>query len=563
MTTIGDSIASRPKLIVAGFVPLDQSSHWFSELASFKTEGCELGLAVRIIVLRSTEVHLAATLSADPVLEPLPAMAVDVDNFVTQVITFADAAEILEPLWARLDAEKPSRSDLIYFPQGHPILIRGVGLWLAERPPERRPNVFFRIIGDELTDLVTGRFKARASFYRLACADLRTRLGQERVFFLVNSVAKARSVSRVCCRRSFMMPHHFGRPAANVLAADPMKPTIYVHLNMRSGRLATNLGDIIRRVAAIEPSVRFLIRVPVQLSKTIAALEPEIVSFVEILSPEQSIADYLANLARCTIVLLAYEAQPYKALTSGVFTEAASLGKPVVVPGGTWMAQRIAEGFGVGMVFEDHTAGTVAGVLLDALQTSDQLGAAAREIAPRLSEETGCRRFIEKMIALSQTAPDMEPRYQIGDEIDFSDVLDSRCFMRNGWGDTEPWGVWTVAGHAELTLRLEADPGRRLILNAFAFAFLGKRNAPVSVRVSAAGQQIAEWVFDGVISKADQPRWLTALLPAHVSEYPGRVVDISFEIDAPKSPFAEGLSGDRRMLGLGLCKLSLTSAVLP
>jgi len=63
-----------------------------------------------------------------------------------------------------------------------------------------------------------------------------------------------------------------------------------------------------------------------------------------------------------------------------------------------------AGGYGVGMVFEDRAAGSVAGVLLDALQSCERLGAAARQIAPRVGEETSCRRFIEGMIALSQTA---------------------------------------------------------------------------------------------------------------------------------------------------------------
>ena len=559
MTIISESTASAPKLIIAGFEPLDQSSHWFNELASFKTEGSGLGLAVRIIVRRSTEALLGASLSADAVLEPLPALEVTADNFIGQMVTFGDAAAILQPLWDRLDAEKLGGSDLIYFPRGHPVLIRGVGWWLAEQPPERRPNVFFRIIGDELTDLETGRFKPRAAFYRLACADLRTRPGQERVFFLVNSTAKARSVSRVCGRRPFMMQHHFGRAVA-VPAPVPVTPIVYVHLNPRSGRLAANLGDIIRRVVATEPSVKFLMRVPVELSETIAAPEPDIGACVEILPAEQSTADYLANLARCSMVLLAYEAQPYKALTSGVFTEAASLGKPIVVPAGTWMAEKIAEGYGVGMAFEDPAAGSVADVLLHALRSSDRLGAAAREIAPRLGKETGCRRFIERMMALAADPPDMEPCYRIGDEIDFSDALDSRGFMRTGWGETESWGVWTVGRHAELTLRLEPDAGPRLILNVFASAFLGRRETPACVAVFAAGRKLAEWVFDTAGSQAGQPRWLTALLPAQGSEYPGHIVDISFEVDAPTSPFAEGMSGDRRTLGLGLRKLLLTSA---
>jgi glycosyltransferase involved in cell wall biosynthesis len=518
-------------------------------------------LAVRILVLRSTEALLGASLSADAVLESLPALEVNADNFIGQMVTFGDAEAVLQPLWARLEAEKLGGPDLLYFPRGHPVVIRGIGCWLAAQPPERRPNVFFRIIGDELTDLETGRFKPRAAFYRLACADLRGRPGQERVFFLVNSKAKARSVSRVCRRRPFMMQHHFGRPAADVPAPLPVTPIVYVHLNPRSGRLAANLRDIIRRVVAAEPSVKFLIRVPVELPEAIAAPEPEIVAAVEILPAEQSTADYLANLARCTMVLLAYEAQPYKALTSGVFTEAASLGKPVVVPAGTWMAEKIAEGFGVGMAFEGPAAASVAEVILQALRSADQLGATAREIAPRLGEETGCRRFIERMMGLAADPPDMEPRYRIGDEIDFSDALDSRGFMRMGWGETESWGVWTIGRRAELALPLEPDAGPQLVLNVFASAFLGKRTTPARVRVSVAGRKIAEWVFDAAGSPPGQPRWLTAPLPASACEFPGRIVDISFEVDAPTSPLAEGISGDRRTLGLGLCKLLLTSAV--
>ncbi len=549
---------SHPKLIIVSFEPLDQSSHWLNELVSFKTEGSALEMSVAILALRSTDADVAASLSAQAVLSPLPALDVTADNYVTELVAFSDAADMLEPLWAMLEAEKLTAHDLIYFPRGHPILIRGIGAWLARRPQEQRPSVFFRIIGDELTDLDTGRYRARAALYRLACSDLRTRPGQDRVYFLVNSKAKARTVSRVCRRRPFMMQHHFGRTFSGAPDAAPAPPIIYAHLNNRSGALAENLGEIVQRVARAEPSVRFLIKAPAKFADSIARLKRKDASYVEIVSQEQSIEDYFTNLTRSSLVWLAYEAQPYKALTSGTFTEAASLGKPVIVPQATWMAEKIAEGYGVGVTFSDSTVRTVTDALLSAVRGSDQLGAAARAIAPRLSIETGCRRFIEGMIELAGTTPDMEPRYQIGDEIDFGNALDSRCFMRNGWGATEPWGVWTVERRAELELRIHAKPGDRLVLNALAHAFLGKQRDPVRVRVSAAGQQIAEWVFEA--GRLNQPRWLTASLPSQTKESSDGILRVTLEIDMPRSPLSERMSADPRTLGLGLSRLSLTAA---
>ncbi len=99
------------------------------------------------------------------------------------------------------------------------------------------------------------------------------------------------------------------------------------------------------------------------------------------------------------------------------------------------------------------------------------------------------------------------------------------------------------------------------MLNAFANAFLGKRNQPVRVAVSVAGQQVAEWAFDPTMFRSSQPRWLTAQLPPDASDDPSHILKISFEVDAPKSPLSEGLSIDPRTLGLGLYKLSLNTVV--
>jgi glycosyltransferase involved in cell wall biosynthesis len=548
------------RLVIPGFAPLDHSSHWFNELLHFKNECLELGLIPRIIVPRATEAGVAAEIDADPILDPLPALGVNAENFVASTVTFADTVNLFAPLRAWLEAECLDSSDIIYFPQGHPILIRGIGGWLSEQPDGQRPAVFFRIIGDELTDLDTGRFKPRAAFYRLASADLKQVPGQERVFFLVNSSAKARAVSRVLRRRPFMMQHHFGRAAGPAPVTEPAGPTVYVHLNARSGRCLANLGEIIALVCAAEPAVRFLLKPAGDISQALAALGLEERPLVEILPRDMNTADYFKNLARSTLVLLAYEAQPYRVLTSGVFTEAASLGKPVIVPDGTWMAEKMAQGYGVGLSFEDPSVQSMADAILKGIQAAHQLAAAAQEIAPRLAEETGCRRFIETMVALSRTTSDMEPVYRIEDEIDFSDALDSRGFMGQGWGETEPWGAWTIGGRAQLSLRIGARPDGPLFLNAFAHAYPARQDkAGLKVRVYCDDEPIAEWKF-GSTADSSQPRWFSAPLPA--SDRLDEVLKLDFEIEGATSPYSEGLSQDQRLLGMGLYKLSLNKLSL-
>jgi glycosyltransferase involved in cell wall biosynthesis len=547
--------AAATRLVIPGFEPLDFSSHWFNELLHFRNESLDLGLTPRIVVPRSTQQHVAAEIGADRSLDALPAFA---EDLFRSTVAFADTAKFSAPLRAWLAAECLGSSDIIYFPQGHPILIRGIGRWLSEQPDGKRPAVFFRIIGDELTDLDTGRFKPRAAFYRLAAADLDHAPGQERVFFLVNSSAKARSVSRVLRRRPFMMQHHFGRPPETTPAADTISPTIYVHLNDRSGRCLSHLRETIQRVCAVEPAARFLLKPSGDISQAMAALDLEDSPFVEILPRELNTTDYFRNLARSTLVLLAYEAQPYRFLTSGVFTEAASLGRPVMVPDGTWMAEKIAQGYGVGMVFAEPSARSIADVILKALQASRQLASAAQKLAPRLAEETGCRRFIETMVALSKSAPDMTPVYRIEDEIDFSDALDSRDFMGAGWGETEPWGTWTVGSRAELSLRTGAKPDGPLFLKAFGLAHLPRQGSEINVRVYCGGQRIAEWKFNSREQQENRPRWLSAPLPA--SEMPSGILQFIFEIEGATSPHAEGLSGDKRVLGLGLVKMSITAS---
>jgi hypothetical protein len=299
-----------------------------------------------------------------------------------------------------------------------------------------------------------------------------------------------------------------------------------------------------------EPSTSFILHSRELSGEARISLESQLASFVDLLPAEQDTAEYFANISRSTIVLLAYEAQAYKISTSGVFVEAAGLGKVVVAPGATWMAEQMANGGGVGTTFSEPTADSVVTALLQALRDSHRLGALACSLALHVRHANSSERYIERMIALSRQKPDMQLIYQLGEEVDFSDAFNSHGFMRDGWGEIEDWGVWTIRNHAELTFRF-ARP-RALVMRAFVQAFLTASHSRIDVRVSAGRWKVARWAFSLGSEAGGKPQWRQAFI-RQINR--GDTLNISFSIDAPTSPLAEGISSDQRTLGMGLRKL--------
>ena len=325
-------------------------------------------------------------------------------------------------------------------------------------------------------------------------------------------------------------------------------------MNKYSGRLIGELRQILHRIAVDAPSIRFIVNSRALSRETRGALETEMASQVEFVAEQQDTAEYFATISRSAIVLLAYEPQAYIIGSSGVFIEAASLGKVVVAPGATWMAEQMAAGFGVGTTFAEPKAAPVAEAVLQALSNFRRLGALAGLLAPRIRKANSSKRYIEQMIELVRQQPDMQTNYQLGEEIDFSDAFDSHCFTGAGWGEVENWGVWTVRRRADLHFGFVSS--RPTVLRALVQPFLTKTHPRIDVRVCVGPREVAQWTFSLDGEAGGKPQWREALIrPIEGTN----TLDISFAIDAPTSPFAEGISGDQRMLGLGLRKLIFRS----
>jgi hypothetical protein len=548
--------AARRKLVIVGFNLANQWSHHYNELLGYREAAGTLGLVPHILVPRSAEPALATALSAAPVIDLVPPMAdITTNNLVDQLIAFADTKKHLASLWDAIETHELKSADILLFPVSYPVVLAGLGEWLASRPRERRPSVFFRFKGGEMIDRASGHINYAAILYRLACSELRQQPGQERVFLLADSLPLASTLARFCCRRAFMMPlpMYFGSAASDETAAS-VPHVVYVHFNERSGRLIRELGNIMQLVTATKPAIGFTIKTSGLFSEERASLEAQCGSLGHVLPGEQDTAEYLENFSKCAIVLLPYESHAYTTGSSGVFIEATSFGKVVVVPAGTWMEQQLVAGCGAGTTFAEPRAEPVAAALMRAIAEFPRLSVRARECAPEVRKQNSCAQYIEQMMTLAGQVPDMEPICDLGDEIDFSNALESRCFIGVGWGETEDWGVWTIGRCAKLHFSFGSR--QAVILRALVQPFLTPTHRRIDVRVSAARRKVARWTFSLDSPLGNSPQWREALI-RRVD--PDRPLDIFFAVDVPASPAAEGISSDGRTLGLGLRRLMFSS----
>lgn len=109
-------------------------------------------------------------------------------------------------------------------------------------------------------------------------------------------------------------------------------------------------------------------------------LENAALENVRIVRGTLSREEYEEILGTADLVLIPYLAEVYNSRTSGVLTEALSLGKPAVVPRDTWMSDQVSRGAGV--LFDGETSEDLVRAIETAVQRIDELKARATELQP-------------------------------------------------------------------------------------------------------------------------------------------------------------------------------------
>ena len=260
----------------------------------------------------------------------------------------------------QLGPERFTTEDLVYFPNLLQNQLYAVAQWIDRIPSERRPAVavMLRFLNHKMLYM-----QARANvgliplYYRHAARAL-VRI-QPRSFLCADTLELAEAYRKITGQPVLELPNPMDVSSlpvpATVRPADG-RPTIVYQGSTSSIRGFHFLPEIIERSAKLSPRPRFVVQVQSAEAALAMNLRPVLEHLdrlagddLRLVRGELTTADFHGLLADSDIVLLPYGPDFYGHGSSGVFTEAASLGKVVVVPAGT-MAARQGREYGLGVV---------------------------------------------------------------------------------------------------------------------------------------------------------------------------------------------------------------------
>ncbi len=544
-----------PRVFIADFDLVRYSGHYFNQVFGLREAARARGLEVRIYIASNAGSKVVEDLDGHAILPMTRWRNVKKD---ASLENFADAHRRLKPLWTDLEAANISEHDILVITSSRPQVIFGVGQWLRARPAWAQPSVFFRFFGPEFFDFEAKAFSEEAWAYHFASRHLPERCGGERIFFTLNNEKALLHLEGLSLRRAFYLPvpKFYGQmtePEAHTI--EPL--TIYVHVNRRTGPMSDRTIKLVTRILHQHTDVKFLIRFckytysDDSLNKKIdkALRRPN----VEILPGEQNHIDYLAAIEKSDMVLLPYDPVEYRGIVSGIFCEAAAMGKVAIIPAGTWMADHLTEGRATGVLFDENSVDDMVDAIERAIQDRKRLQAEAYRNAPSFREENSCAKNLDGMLELARHPKDM--RLSCVPLTDASKVFGSQLYLGDGWSEAdEGFGTWSDGDRAEINFSIKPDAGV-LFFSAQVRPFLAPSHPRLDVSLMANDVPVAEWSFDG--ARADDREWLWRHVPIPADVVTNGNIQLVLSIRSPASPKELGLSIDARKLGVALRKFSL------
>jgi glycosyltransferase involved in cell wall biosynthesis len=394
----------------------DLGGHYFNHDYQLVREVQRRGLAVSLYGRKPAKLTECQGVAITPVFTNDIFLEKATDPLIWPIENFSALNQaFLEDLLS-LGAERFHSDDLVYFPNILQNQVQAVAQWLQRLPAANRPAValMFRYLNHAMDYVQSRQNKDMiALYYRFAVRELRA--AHPRTLICADTTELARAYQQITGGPVVELPNPMD--VSGLLDAAPTRPENAAPVVVYQGHTSPLRGfhflpDIIERCARLQPRPRFVVQLQNRESALSMGLGP-VVQRLEAFSPELvrvvpgalSQEDYFRLLTDADVVLLPYTPTFYGSGSSGVFTEAASIGKVVVVSAGTVPARQGRE-YDLGVVTADKwTPAAMAEAVATALQRLPELRAKSAAGAERYRRENCAPAFWEKLLAAVTTLP--------------------------------------------------------------------------------------------------------------------------------------------------------------
>jgi glycosyltransferase involved in cell wall biosynthesis len=387
---------------------LDEGGHYLNYCSLAVREASRRGIPVSIYARRECRIECEG-------LRPLPVFSHDIfkeagrDPLVWPIENFQALNHAFLGDLSQIDLSRFSADDLLFFPSLNQNQLYGVALWLARIPAPRRPAVavLLRYLTHEM-DYVKGRANHAmlAHYFRYAARAL---CGvQSRTFFCADTREMCEAFQSVLGCPVLEVPVAMDPPPAVESGPGGARPNV-TYLGHTSQLKGFHLlPEIIRGALKLDPRPRFTVQIQNGhqhgFDPLLQWFRKQPASEIGVVEGALSPGEYYRLMAEADIVLLPYSPSYYGRCSSGVFAEAAALGKVIVVPDGT-VAARQGREYDLGISVASSWTGTaLAEAVGEAVRGRMQLRAKAAAAAARFRTEQSVENFWSRLLSAVREA---------------------------------------------------------------------------------------------------------------------------------------------------------------
>ena len=387
---------------------METGGHYFTQDASIAKECRKRDIPVSIYCrnganLSIDDIKIFEIFRFDVYFEPMPenpTYAVFENFFLINRAFFLDLNAI--------QCNNFTPDDIVYFPGLTQNQLEGVADWIIGLPIDRRPNIVItlRVMNSRMHYNANRGYTSTIEFlYRFVLSKLIER--HPRTFLLSDTDTISLFYNRISGLPVTLAPipqlayedDYEPRP----VATDNTLSVLYIG-NVSPYRGCNFIAGIVDAILDEFSNVRFTVQVKANhdsdSARMMVAISDAHTERVQFLFGQLTPDEYVKTMQSADIVLLPYMPSYYYFGSSGVFAEAAAMGKVIVITKGTTM-ETTAYKFDLGSIFaEEYTQESFVSALKAAIKDFDALDQKARNSYMRFARENSPEGFLDHLLNL-------------------------------------------------------------------------------------------------------------------------------------------------------------------